>query len=222
MDFPVLEKNPLFRGLDAAARDEALACLEAKTKNFHKNEWIFAEGDPVRYTGVVLTGSVMILKEDYCGNRYIQTVLQPPELFGEVFSCADLPFFPVSALAAEPTAVLLLNCKKLFCDCGAPSTVQGRLVNNMVRLIAAKNLALNTKTDILLKRTTADKLMTYLSAVAKQQGTRDFRIPYDRQQLADFLGVERSALSAEISKLRKAGRLISEKNHFILTENPAE
>ena len=211
MDFPVLAQNPLFLGLDAAARDEALVCLEAKTKNFEKNERIFAEGDPVRYTGVVLTGSVMILKEDYYGNRYIQTVLQPPELFGEVFSWA-----------AEPTAVLLLNCKKLFCGCGAQSTVQGRLVNNMVRLIAAKNLALNTKTDILLKRTTADKLMAYLSTVAKQQGTRDFRIPYDRQQLADFLGVERSALSAEISKLRKAGRLISEKNHFILTEKKTD
>ena len=135
------------------------------------------------------------------------TVVSPGGLFGEAFACAGVETLPVSAIALESTSVLLLDCKRVLTSCPNACPFHGNLVRNLLGGIARKNLILTQKIRCMSQKTTREKLMEFLLEQAKQQGSPEFVIPYDRQALADYLGVERSAMSAEISKLKKAGRI---------------
>ena len=168
--------------------------------------------------GVVLTGTVQVVQQDYYGNRNVLSVLQPGDTFGEVFACAGLDALPVSVLAAVESRVLLLDCRRVMTLCPHTCGFHNRLVQNLLQLISRKNLAFTNKIRIMSQKTTREKLLAYLLSQAKAQGASQFTIPLDRQSLADYLGVERSAMSAEISKLKKAGLLDTKGSWFSLTE----
>ena len=212
----IFEKCPLFDGISAAEYPKMLSCLHAKTRNYRKNEVIFTEGEKVRYIGVVLHGSVQISRTDYFGNRSILATVETAELFGESFACAEVAAIPICAEAQTDTTVLLLEFQKLA-DTNAPVCgLHGKLIFNLLKITASKNLLLHQKLEITAKRTTKEKLMAYLLLQAKKADSRCFTVPFDRQALADYLEVDRSGLSVEIGKLRRAGVLKCSKNRFEL------
>ena len=214
--FDVLQVCPLFTGIDRLDWEGMLACLGAHVTRAKKNQVILSEGDPAKYVGIVLSGSVQIVKVDYYGNRSIVARAEPGELFAESFACAGAAELPVSAVADTETAVMLIDCKRILTSCSNACAFHTRMIHNLLRVVALKNLQLNQKIEVTAKRTTREKLMAYLVSQAKQQGTDSFQIPFDRQALADYLQVERSAMSAELGKLRREGVLESKKNQFRL------
>lgn len=205
--FDVLSQCPLFAGISQEELKSMLGCLDGKIIKTPKGSPVFLEGEPAAFMGVVLSGKVQILRTDFYGNRSVLTVVSPGGLFGEAFACAGTETLPVSAMALENAGVLLLDCKRVLTSCPNACPFHKKLVQNLLRGIAQKNLILTQKIRCMSQKTTQEKLMEFLLEQAKQHGRAEFVIPYDRQALADYLGVERSAMSAEISKLKKAGRI---------------
>ena len=214
--FSVLKKSPLFDGISREDLGGLLDCLGAQVVRAKKSQVLMAEGDPARHLGVVLEGCVQIEKLDFYGNRSIMTQAREGELFAESFACAGAAEMPVSAVATEDTQIMLIDCQRITTGCSNACGFHSRLISNLLQIVATRNLQLNQKIEITAKRTTREKLMAYLMGQAKFHGCDSFYIPFDRQALADYLQVERSAMSAEISKLRAEGVLESKKNHFRL------
>ena len=214
--FDVLRKCPLFNGIDDRDMPGMLGCLQAKVMSFDKKYTILTEGSRARHLGIVLTGTAQIVQVDYYGNRSILCGLSPSEIFGEAFACAGIERLPVSVIANEPCEVMLIECDRILHTCSNACSFHQQLIFNLMRDIACKAIMFQQKIEVISKRTTREKLMCYLQLQAKKAGCAKFEIPFDRQELADFLEVERSGLSAEISKLRKEGIINSNKNSFEL------
>ena len=134
---------------------------------------------------------VHIIRVDYFGNRSIIEGIGSSGLFGESFACAGVSAIPVSAIAAEPSQIMLIDCLKITCSCSNACAFHQRMVGNLLRVVAKKSLAFHQKIEITSKRTTREKLLAYLLLQAKKSGGKPFEIPYNRQELADYLEVER-------------------------------
>ena len=212
----VMERCPLFSGIEMEDLSAMMGCIGGKQLAVSKGQYICREGDPASHVGMVLSGAVRLEREDYYGNRSIVAHIGPAELFGETYACADAAALPISVVADEDSQVLLMDCRRITRTCSHACAFHNRIIFNLLRVVAQKNLVYDQKIQVTSKRTTREKLMAYLLSQAKLQGSSTFRIPYDRQELADYLEVDRSGMSAEISKLRKEGILLSEKNHFTL------
>ena len=215
-----LLRCPLFAGIAADDLQGMLACLGARHMTYAKGEVILAEGDPARDVGVLLSGRAQLIRTDYYGNRSIMLSIQPRQLFAASFACAKAARLPVSVVAAEDCDVLLLDCSRVLTLCCNACEFHSRIIFNLLQIVAEKNLALHRKALITARRTTREKLMTYLLLQAKEEGRADFTIPFDRQGLADYLEVDRSGLSAEMSKLKKEGVLDYYKSDFRLLNVP--
>ena len=210
----VLKACPLFAGIDENDFEPMLSCLGGRARTYKKGENIFTEGEKAEYVGIVLSGSAQIVRLDYYGNRSILSTVVASEMFGESFGFAGVQSLPINVVATEDTAVLLIVCSKMISPCERVCSFHNKMIYNLLRIMATKNLIFNQRIEVTSKRTTRDKLMTYLLLQAKQKKTSTFVIPYDRQELADFLEVDRSGLSAEISKLRNEGVIECRKNKF--------
>jgi len=215
-----LLRCPLFDGIEPSDLTGMLSCLGARHMTYKKGEVILSEGDPARDVGILTAGQVQLIRTDYCGNRSILMNIRPGALFAESFACSKAELLPVSVLAAEDCEVLLLDCRRVLTSCQNACAFHSRIIFNLLQIVADKNLALHRKALITAKRTTREKLMTYLLLQAKESGRPDFTIPFDRQALADYLEVDRSGLSAELSKLKKEGMLDYSKNFFHLLRLP--
>ena len=216
----VLQKSPLFAGIAASDLSGMLSCLGARAMRYAKGEVILAEGGPARDVGLLLSGRVQVIRTDYYGNRSIMLNIVPGQLFAESFACVQAEHLPVSVVAVEECEALLLDCRRLLTTCCNACEFHSRIIFNLLQIVAEKNLSLHRKALITGKRTTREKLMTYLLMQAKECGRADFTIPFDRQGLADYLAVDRSGLSAELSKLRQEGILDYYKNSFRLLQVP--
>lgn len=214
--FDILRECPLFDRIGDESLKEMLGCLNAKERSYKKGDAVFAEGDKAKYLGIVLEGSVQLVRVDYYGNRSILTNIEPPQLFGEAFACAGLKSLPVDAVAATDTRILLLDAQRIARPCGNACPCHGQTILNLLHIVAKKNLVLHQKIEITSKRSTREKLMTYLLLQAKNAKSHTFTVPYDRQELADYLEVDRSGLSAEISKLRNEKVLECRRSTFTL------
>ena len=215
-NFDILSQCTLFEGIGQSDLNALMECLNGRTINIPKGNPVFLEGDPARFVGVVLSGTVQVVREDYYGNRSVMAILQPGELFAEVFSCAGLETVPVSVFALTDSEVLLLDCRRVVTSCSKSCHFHSLLMKNLLQEMARKNLALSQKIRYMSQKTTKEKLMAYLLDQAKQQGSTEFVIPHSRQSLADYLGVERSAMSAEIGKLKKSGQIDTHGSWFCL------
>lgn len=209
-----LKKCPLFKGIRDSDFSSMLQCMDSRTLYYQKNQPVFSEGEPADYVGIVLSGEIHIIKIDFDGNRNIIGTVTPSQLFGEVFACAGISSLPVSAIAASDSTVLLVSCKKIITTCSSSCLFHNQVIQNLLHIVAEKNLMLNQKIQFLSKKTTREKLMAFLYAQAKENQSTTFTIPYDRQALADYLGVERSAMSTELGKLKKEGKIDFHKNRF--------
>ena len=214
--FDILRECPLFDRIGDESLKEMLGCLNAKERSYKKGDAVFAEGDKAKYLGIVLEGNVQLVRVDYYGNRSILANIEPPQLFGEAFACAGLKSLPVDAVAAADTKILLLDAQRIARPCGNACPCHGQTILNLLHIVAKKNLVLHQKIEITSKRSTREKLMTYLMLQAKNAKSHTFTVPYDRQELADYLEVDRSGLSAEISKLRNEKVLECRRSTFTL------
>ena len=199
--FSILSQCPLFHEIGQEDLKAMMACLGAKLIAISKGNPVFLEGEPAQLVGVVLSGGVQVVQDDYYGNRSVLSMLQPGESFGEAFSCAGL--------------------ERILTMCSHTCHFHSLLIQNILKGLAQKNLAFTQKVRYMSQKTTKEKLLAYLLDQAKQQGSAEFVIPCERQALADYLGVERTAMSAEISKLKKAGLLDTKGSWFCLKQvNP--
>lgn len=214
--YSILACCPLFAGISMEDLGGMLGCIGGRRVSVLKGQTLFFEGDPATHVGMVLSGAVRMIREDYYGNRSIVAHIRPAELFCETYACAGVQELPISVVADEDSQVLLMDCRRITTTCCNACAFHNRIIFNLLQLVATKNLVFDQKMQVTSKRTTRDKLMTYLTNEAKRQNSKSFTIPYDRQELADYLEVDRSGLSAEISKLRREGILKSEKNRFVL------
>lgn len=212
--FDILCVCPLFRDIERQEFEKALECLDVRVSSFGRGEAVLREGDPANYVGIVLTGRLQIVRTDFFGNRSILAHLVPGELFGESFACAGVKAVPVTVTAVEAARVMLIDCLKITHPCGKGCQFHQQMIFNLLQIAAAKNLVFHQKIEVTSKRTTREKLMTYLMLQAKQHGSSEFDIPYNRQELADYLEVERSGLSVEIGKLRRQGMIETERRRF--------
>lgn len=212
----ILHKCPLFLNIDDDSLLRMLVCLGAKVDTFDKKYTIMAEGKPAKYIGIILSGTAQIIQIDYYGNRSILSEIGSSELFGEAFACAEVQSVPVAVIANEPCEVMFINCRHILHTCTNNCGFHQQLIFNLMKNLATKNIMFHQKIEVVSKRSTREKLMAYLMLQAEKAGSNSFEIPFDRQELADYLEVERSGLSAEISKLRKEGVLVSYRNHFEL------
>lgn len=212
----VLKACPLFAGIDKNDLGSLLICLAAVPKSFDKNQFIYMTGDSAGSVGLVLSGSVTVMHEDFWGNRSILTRLGPGDLFAEAFSCSDNDKLPVSVSAAERSEVLMVDCKKIISTCSSVCVFHTQLIKNLLGVLAKKNTLLTQKIEHLSRSTTREKLLSYLSSQAQLYGKSSFEIPFNRQELADYLSVDRSAMSTELGKMRDEGLLSFNRNHFEL------
>ncbi len=203
----VLKKCPLFSEIDETNIEQILPCLSATVRQAEKNTFIFSADDSITTVGLILSGSVHIISEDFWGRKDILSQLGPGELFAESFSCAHIDKLPISVFAVEMTEVMLLNCRKIIRTCSTACIFHTQLISNMLQIIANKNISLMQKIEQMSKRTTREKLLAYLSSEAQKAGRKNFEIPFNRQEMADYLAVDRSAMSSELSKMRDEGLL---------------
>lgn len=214
--FPILRRSVLFQGLNDAELSDVLGCLNAQPADYAKNQVILAQGAHAQAIGVLLHGSAQISRIDYEGNRSIVTSLGPAQIFAEAFACqSDLPL-SVSVVATTDCTVLLLDFRRLITTCSQACVFHSRIILHLLQALAAQNLLLNQKLEILSQRSTRQKLLTYLQQQALTTGSSTFCIPYNRQELADFLEVDRSGLSTVISQLEREGQLIAKRQQFTL------
>ena len=214
--FPVIRSSPLFSGISGEEIAAMLSCLQAETKEFPKDAFVLRAGDTAESIGLVLSGSVLVLQEDVWGNRNILSKAGPGQTFAAAFACAPGARLNASVLAESPVTAMFLNVKRLLNVCPSACVHHNRMIRNLLGELAEKNLRFSEKLAHMGQRTTRSKLMSYLSAEAQRLGRTEFDIPFSRQQLADYLGVERSGLSLELGKMRDEGLLDFRKSYFVL------
>ena len=212
----VLKRSPLFCDIGEEDLLRMLTCLGARVESFDKKYTVFSEGTRARYVGILLSGAVQVVRIDYYGNRSIISEVSPSELFCEEFACVDAESIPVTVVANEPSEVMLIECSHILHTCQNGCGFHHRLIYNLMRSLAEKNIDFHNRAEVIAKRTTREKLLCYLYLIAKERGKSSFDIPFDRQELADYLEVDRSGLSVEIGKLKREGVIDNWKNHFKL------
>jgi len=212
--YNVIASNPLFDQIREEDLMGMLSCLCARVHEYQRDSYIILAGDEVRSIGVVLKGKVAVERESEDGFRNLVAVLVPGECFGESFACSEHPEAFVSVVAMEECEILFLDCKKIVTTCSSACAFHTRLIENILSMLSEKILGLNQKLEIVSKRKIREKLVTFFEAQKKNAGTNVFSIPYNREQLADFLFVDRSALSNELCKMRDEGLIRFQKNKF--------
>jgi len=217
-DIEVLTRSELFLGINPGDISTMLSCLAAKSGEYDKEQYIFSSGDSIRKIGIILSGAVYVVNEDFWGNRSILSKLGPSEMFGEAFSCAEAKALPISVVTSEKSRVLFIDYRKIITTCSSGCAFHTALIRNMVHILAAKNVMLMQKIEHMAKRSTREKVLSFLSEQAAKSGSGTFEIQFNRQELADYLSVDRSALSSELGRMRDEGILRFNKNHFELLE----
>lgn len=211
---PVLKHCPFFAGMDEGEILSILNCVDAKIRTFDHDEYIFRAGDSTASMGLILSGSVLVIQEDLWGAPEYHVQNRSRRLLCGTLRRNARFRFEHQRGNRRPSETLMLNINRLLTVCPTACTHHNRLIRNLVSVLAEKVLQFNEKITHMSKRTTREKLLSYLSSESIRQGSLSFDIPYDRQQLADYLCVERAAMSAELSKLQKEGLLTTRKNHF--------
>lgn len=212
----VIKESIIFKGLKEEEIKGMFGCLSAYKKAYKAGEYVFRNGERINGAGIILSGEALIIKEDYWGNQTILQKLMPGDLFGEVFAILGTNTSQMSVIVQKDSAIMFIDMNKLINVCTSACEFHNRVVHNMVFALALKNNGLNQKINHLTQKKTRDKLMSFLSEQATINGSNKFKIPYNRQQLADYLSVDRSAMSSELSKMKNERIIDFDKNTFCI------
>ena len=217
-----LKNVPLFRGMSADEVKKALSCMDAKEKRYKKDEIIFCAGSAISEIGLVVSGSVNIVVTFYNGSRHIFSHVEQGDIFGENYAAIPGRELLSDAVAAQDSEILFFNMAKFTATCFSSCEFHRQLIENLLLISAEKNLQLSSRMLHTAPRTIRERLISYLSEQAIKNSANHFVIPFDRQQLADYLGADRSAMSNELSKMRHDGLIDFKKSEFWLKQMPGE
>lgn len=201
----VFEKTPLFSGLNHIQVEKALALMDGKIKNYDADEYVLMQGSKVNRIGIVIEGTLQIQRVDLFGRNTILTNLNQGNIFAETFVYSKVPESPVSVKSITKSKVMLLDFEKLLFSNNKNCIICSNINRNMLKILSTKNLILREKLDLSTLPTLRDKIMYFLSIEGEKQNSKYFSIDYDRNQLAEYLNVNRSALSRELSNMKKDG-----------------
>ena len=218
---PILRSCPFFNGMRDDEILSILHCVQASTVTRPRGAYILRAGDTTEVMGLVLSGSVLILQEDLWGHRNILSKCTAGDFFGEPYAATSGAVLNVNAVAEDDCELLFLNVKRLLMSCPTACDHHQKLIRNLVSVLANRLLVFNDKITHVSKRSTREKLLSYLSTESVRQASLSFDIPFDRQQLADYLCVDRAAMSVELSKLQKEDILKTKRRHFELIVDSA-
>lgn len=217
MDLLFLSNASLFRGMSTEDIGTMLNCLNSETRQFPRGTVIYHAGDVIHSVGLVLSGRVSIENDDVWGNKSILDHVGPGQVFAETYACVPGEPLMISAVAAEPSEILFLDVGRVLHVCSSACVFHEKLIRNLLAITSRKNLSLSRRIFHTSSKSIRGRLLSYLSYQSLQQGNLSFDIPFNRQQLADYLSVDRSALSNELSKMQRDGLLRVERSHFTLT-----
>lgn len=215
---PILLRCPLFNRIDETDLLRLLHCLRAQLVHVPKGASVLRQGDPVRHFGLLLEGGLQVVRTDAHGLHSILNIIHPAELFAEAFTFAHLTALPASVYATCDSTVLLMEPNLALAACSKGCIAHSRLVVSILHSIASKNLRLNSKLEVVTQRTTREKILTFLRQQQSHAGVNPFTIPFNRQEMADYLAVDRTALSAELSRLQSDGLIRFHKSTFELVD----
>ncbi|MGO5359423.1 Crp/Fnr family transcriptional regulator [Anaerofustis sp. LCP19S3_F7] len=204
-----LKKIPLFNNVQEKEINEIID--QSYIKSYQKNEYILKAGDFIFNTGIILKGEISIISEDFWGNKNIISTLSEGNIFAEIFSLKNNIPLNVSVVSNEDSTILFINVNEII-----NKTRNFVFIKNLMNIISTKTLMLNRKNELLSKRTIREKVMTFLSQQAISANNNSFKIPFSREEMANFLAVDRSALSRELSKMKEEGIITYNKNNFTL------
>lgn len=216
MNQNTLPKTRLFENISESDLQSLLNCLGACERSYGKGEIIYHAGSCVDAMGLVLDGLVHISQTDLWGNQNIFGQAGPGQVFAETYACTPGEKMMVDVIAAKDSRILFLNVQKILTTCPTACSFHSQLVSNLLAVMAVKNLQLSRKIHDISHKGIRERLLSYLSFEAVRHQSRTFEIPFNRQELADYLCVDRSALSNELSKMKKDGILTCTKNRFQL------
>lgn len=219
MDTAIFSHVELFRGVRPEELQLLLPCLRAREKRYDKGQVICRAGDTLKELGVVASGSVNVLVNYYWGGSSIFGHIAAGQVFGETYAALPEQELLVDVVAAEDCKIVFLHMEKLLTTCQKGCAWHHRVIRNLIRLSAEKNLSLSARMMHTAPKTIRERLSLYLSEQAQRQGGGRFTIPYSRQQLADYLGVDRSALSNELSKMQRDGLIRFHRSEFTLLKD---
>lgn len=206
--------SPLFYGIKPDELNAMLSCIGYHIGTFKKGDIVSFEGDNLKHIGIVISGAVDMVKEDLWGNKTMLVRMRKDELFGETFACGSDNLSVVTFLVSEDAKVLFMPFDRVMHSCTMACQFHHRLIENMVKIIADKNRDLMRKIDVVSKRTIREKLLAYLSIQAQIQDSSYFEVPLGRVELAEYLCVDRSALTRELAKMKEDGLIDYDKNCF--------
>ena len=213
---PVLKRTKLFAGVAEEEIGAMLSCLDARLHEYKKGEYVLRQGEHMSFITVLVDGELHIQRDDYWGNRAIIIPIAVGEIFGEAYIAPESGALLNDVVAVEDSAVIFFDARRIITVCSSACRFHSMVVQNLFFAISEKNRKLVQKLGHMSKRSTREKLISYLSEESKRQNSARFTIPFNRQQLADFLSVDRSAMSNELCKMRDEGLLRFEKNSFTL------
>ena len=212
----ILKRTQLFSGVSDTEISAMLNCLQAKLLTFQKGDYVFREGERIDNITVLVKGKLLVQHDDFWGNRNIVNVIRVGEMFGEAYVAPESGSLLNDVIAEEDSAVIFFDVRRILTVCSTACRFHSMVIQNLFFAISEKNRKLVQKIGYMSKRSTRAKLLSYLSEEAKRQNSSHFTIPFTRQQLADFLCVDRSAMSNELCKMRDEGLLQFDKNQFTL------
>ncbi len=212
----ILSSMELFQKLSTTEIESVLTCLSEGIISYEKGNFVDFPNTNSHTFGILLSGQLQIIQDDYFGNRSIISNIYPGHIFGESFAFAKKEILSIQIISLEESELLYINSEKLTTPCSKLCSYHNQLIQNMLYLISAKNILLTEKIGFVSKRTTREKVLSYLSVLSVKYNSDELIIPFNRQELADYLCVDRSALSSELSKLKKEGFISFKKNKFKL------
>ena len=213
--FSLLGTVDLFYGIEASELEPILSCIDAKVRTVRKGEIILLAGDTPKHVGIVLAGQLQIIREDYDGNRSLMAVLEPGEIFAEALCCAGVKASPVTVISFLDSTILLVSFERVLCTCPNSCRFHRKLIENMLGLIAIKNLQMQSHMEILSLKSIRARVMRYIESFSPKKG-QEITIPLNREELANYLCVDRSALSHELMRMKKDGLIGYRKNKFVV------
>jgi len=218
MDYLFLSKTLLFRGISSREIERMMGCLQGVTRKYAKGETVHHAGEHISTMGLILSGSVSVESDDVWGNRSILDKIGSGHIFAENYACLPGEPLMVNIVAAEATEVLIMRTDCMFTVCSHACGFHNQLIRNMLTISAHKSLSLSRRILHTSSKSIRGRLLSYLSYQATQQGSKEFDIPFNRQQLADYLSVDRSAMSNELGKMQREGLIKFDRNHFTILD----
>lgn len=215
----VLHQTKLFHGIDDQEIQQVVPCLDPRISHHEAGEYVLRPGEPTTQLRVVLAGEVHVIREDWDGNRNLVGAMGPGQTFADAYACSPSQVPQVAVVCEKPSTIMRLDVRKIITPCSQVCPFHARLMQNFVSQLADSTIRLSEKLRYLSQRTTREKLMAFFADCAQRAGSRTFELPYTRQELADFLSVNRSAMSGELSRMRDDGLVKFDRRRITLLGN---